>query len=99
MGHGPGKSHGQREPNRAPGGGFPELDDAGAAVKQAEIEREKNQHAKNETRPVPWRDFNETGHDFRRQTRAAVVFCIVTCEAPMAGRSPLCNHNTSALAM
>jgi hypothetical protein len=34
-----------------------------------------------------------------RQTRAVAVFCIVTCEPPMAGRSPLCNHNTSALAM
>ena len=33
------------------------------------------------------------------QTFAVVAFCIVTCDAPMSGRSPLCHHSTSALAM
>ena len=33
------------------------------------------------------------------QTFAAVAFCIVTADAPMFGRWPLCHHSTNALAM
>jgi hypothetical protein len=36
---------------------------------------------------------------FTRQLRGDAVFCIVTCEPPMVGRSPLWRHNTQALAM
>ena len=43
--HREGKRHGQRDPQRAPRGGFPEFDGARAAVKRAEVQREKNQHA------------------------------------------------------
>jgi hypothetical protein len=35
----------------------------------------------------------------KNQTFAVVTFCIVTCEVPMFGRSPLCHHSTSTLAM
>jgi hypothetical protein len=33
------------------------------------------------------------------QVFAAVAFCIVTADAPMFGRWPLCHQSTNALAM
>src|SRR5258706_9925998 len=99
-------------------------------MKHAQVEREKNQDAENETRPVPWCDLNQRHHGWelriilfamlivililtrkrfrlrlsvpitkKNQTFADGVFCSVTCDAPMFGRSPLCHHNTIALAI
>ena len=55
-----GKSHCQREPERAPREGFCEFDDTRAAMEHAQVEREKKQHAENETNPMPGSDLDET---------------------------------------
>jgi hypothetical protein len=54
---GRGKQHGQDKPADAPGDGFAELDLAGAPVKRAEVNRQEKQNAKDETQPMPGRDF------------------------------------------
>ena len=92
------------EPDARPGERFLEFDGVGVAMKNAEIERQKNQHARDETRPVPRRDFNQGKHGGHQaislyRPLAPAAFSTATCTPPMFGRWPLCHQRTSALAM
>ena len=95
---GQGKEHRQGEPDRRPGERFLEVDDVGAAVEDAQVERQEDQHAGDETNPVPAGDFHHGGSGYFR-TGAATVSTSACAPAPMCGRWPLCHQRTSVLAM
>jgi hypothetical protein len=62
--------------------GFLEFDHVRAAMKNAQIEREKNQHAKDEARPMPRRDLNVIIYDLRFTIYAPTANGIVNRESP-----------------
>ena len=48
-----GKEQGQNEPDGSPEQGLLEFDDAGEAVEDAQVQRQKNQDDEDKPRPVP----------------------------------------------
>ena len=95
---GQGKEHRQGEPDGTPGERFPESDNMGATMEDAQVERQQHYNAANKTNPVPAGDLHHRGGGYLR-TGTATVSTGACTPAPMWGRWPLCHQRTSALAM
>src|ERR1017187_3612703 len=62
-----GEEHREGKPDEAPNERFLELDGVGVAMENAQIERQEDQDAGNETNPVPGGDFNQGKHAPRKR--------------------------------
>ena len=65
------EEHRQGKPGGRPSQRLPEFDHMGFAMKQAEVEGQKDQYAADETTPVPVRDVHQAKHRVNPGTRIA----------------------------
>ena len=94
-----GKKEGQGEPEQAPAQRLPHLHRAGAALKDAQVQRQAGRLARiNPAQCQGPMGMGAAMNGAQARALAPEASSMTTCEA-LLGRSPLCHHSTSALAM